>query len=431
VSRDPLADRLGEELHSRARELPYSRTDLAGAAVTRGRRIRTRRRVVAELGARSVRTTAPPAASRQPSPSASPSASPSVSSSPSPRASATSSPTPSSTPSTLRPSPRTPAVIALAAADLPLGAAPAVPYVANGRLVDAATSIALHLPSGIADVTAVARLGGSWVVAADVRASDGSTGPGAAVVVAPDGSVTSAVDGSRTVSGIAGAPDGSAVVVVDDGANGGRSTLTLLRDGQAAVSSSVDGRWLPVGFLDGTRVVLRNEDETASPAGRVWDVGTRRFLTSLSGRPTGAGGGLLGMWNGKRTDSGQVVCSDLLSAEAGSTSRLASSCSWQPQAFSVDGQRVLGSPAYGDGAGPTSLAVLGRSLRPVTTFTGEFEDGAYAFEPDGSVLVVASGKARNRASYAVVRCTVDGRCERASQVFPASDANLVPVVLGR
>jgi hypothetical protein len=306
-----------------------------------------------------------------------------------------------------------------------------VPYVAAGRLVDGATSIALRLPSGLAEVTAVARLRSGWVVAADVRASDGSTGPGAAVTVAPDGSVASAVDGSRTVSGIAGVPGGSGVLVVDDGANGGRSTLTLLRDGLSTVATPVDGRWVPVGFLDATRVVLRNADETAVPAGRVWDISRRQFVASLAGRPTGAGGGLLGMWNGKRTDSGQAVCSDLRSLSGGTPKRLASSCSWQPQAFSMDGQRVLGSPAYGDGAGPTSLAVLGPDLRVRSSLTGEFEDGAYAFEPDGSVLVVASGKARNRSSYAVVRCTVDGRCERASGLFAASDANLVPVVLGR
>ena len=87
------------------------------------------------------------------------------------------------------------------------------------------------------------------------------------------------------------------------------------------------------------------------------------------------------------------------------------SCIWRPVEFSPDGSRVLAVPSRSAQTGIQDLAVLdattGRVLEQFTT-AGAF--GRATFENDQAVDAVLTVGRR----AGIVRCTVGGRCERAT-----------------
>jgi hypothetical protein len=91
------------------------------------------------------------------------------------------------------------------------------------------------------------------------------------------------------------------------------------------------------------------------------------------------------------------------------------SCRIYPHQWSPDGSRALATHTYFDAAGTDRwLTIDGRIGRPLGRVSGRLDWDA-AWEDNRHFLTMAQG---DSGTAAIVRCTVAGRCERASRLWP-------------
>jgi hypothetical protein len=99
------------------------------------------------------------------------------------------------------------------------------------------------------------------------------------------------------------------------------------------------------------------------------------------------------------------------------------SCDWMPHAWSPDGTRVLATHTYFDDVGTNRWVTLrDRDASRLGGITGRFAWHA-AWEDDQHFLTLALG---DSGKAAIIRCTVGGRCERASRLWNVGKATSQP-----
>lgn len=110
------------------------------------------------------------------------------------------------------------------------------------------------------------------------------------------------------------------------------------------------------------------------------------------------------------------------------------SCRFYPHAWSPDGTRAVATHTYFDAAGTDYWATIdGTTAAHLGRVTGRLDWDA-AWEDNGHFLTLAQS---DEGKAGIVRCTVHGRCERASRLWniPLPDLSLYysapPVVLSR
>lgn len=193
--------------------------------------------------------------------------------------------------------------------------------------------------------------------------------------------------------------------------------------GPSAIPVPADQIVMPIGFLDDRTLISNIRSADGTP------LGIRRD-TLTGGDPES---GDTPPWQTERitavSEAAQLVvgisgyaeaemCSDVFGADGG---KLWGTCEYSFDHFSPDGRYLVGAHAYRDGAG-TAFTVI------VDAQTGELihqydaTDGYItnmSFEDDDHVLIVMNSNRPHRA--AILRCTVDGSCETATDVRDLGD----------
>jgi hypothetical protein len=99
------------------------------------------------------------------------------------------------------------------------------------------------------------------------------------------------------------------------------------------------------------------------------------------------------------------------------------SCRWAPHAWSPDGDRVLVTHTYFDDVGTDRwLTMRAHGFQRLGQVQGRLDWDA-VWEDDQHFLTLALGE---DGQAAVVRCSVEGRCERASRLFDVGRATFQP-----
>lgn len=343
--------------------------DLAGGARRRARRIQVRRRVVAGTVAAVAVVAAVPTALSLGG-------------------------TTSTAPEPADPMPEPGGTTVLTLAGLAEGVAPAIGWV-DGTTFHRADGLDVEVPESVDDLVAYGDgAAGFDYSTGEIWFSDGSSIPGFGPVLSADGESVAWYFDEGTASGIRVGP-----------AQGGDSTDT-------AVASDIPAgvRVQPVGFL-GDRDLVSNvyeqgesvrvrRDTFDGSSSTPWDV----EMVSAVSSPTQLVAGRTSV-----TDFGS--CWAVLPADGGAARW--DTCDHSLDEFSPDGRYLLAGPAYRDGAGDASAAVLDAETGTVLQEFTRQGDGVIldtAFEDDEHLLIVLSDEGRS----AIVRCDLDGECERAT-----------------
>ena len=387
-------DRLRDALRNRADQLghtsPLTLDDVKG----RARGIRRRRVAVSVLAAAAIVAVAVPAgvavtgeAGGRPDSG--------------PAASGTPTPSPSRTPDS-SPSPRAPYEVSLTTVTEGHGGEPQVPYIFHGVInrPDGST-VPVH-----ADYVDLAPLGDGWAATrtddqgnafVDVLSADGvvtgsyaSTG---SLAVSADGSVVSYAtpDGRLMVLTPGSAPR----PLVDPSAlPGGPLTPVAVNGSGSCTENAANG---------GCTVLLDGSDGapgaySASGDGTVTKLPQLRTVGGLS--PDGAVSGTVSY-----TDSGS--CSAVLEQDGTTAWK---TCDYTLSSFSPDGRYVVGRPAYIDGFGDPSIAILdARTGAPLAVYrnSSDHQASVYDFTWDRDETVLAS--VYEGGSWSFMRMSADGQ----------------------
>lgn len=215
----------------------------------------------------------------------------------------------------------------------------------------------------------------------------------------------------------------------------GSQTLVL----HATTESGTDRSWdfaatppvEPVGVLGDDRVVFettnqRNGKVTVGIAEP--DGSTSGFADVVDAMAVSADGLVSVMTRSNPDNSG---CFGIVDTAADPTAVAWETCANSLSVFSPDGRYVLAGPAYLDGAGDRTLAVLdARTHREVATFDqprkGQVIIGQKGWESDDTVLAYVS----DGLSEALLRFGVDGTLERATDVVQGNGFTDVAFYLG-
>jgi hypothetical protein len=261
----------------------------------------------------------------------------------------------------------------------------------------------MDLAAGRGTVSAVARVDGGYMVA--VRRGEGAT----ARFVAEDGRTTGrswpieggfAVSPERNVAAFV-QPDGAVTAIQDAGVR--YADLGTVPAGVGAIAVAVVGETCSARSEEtGCKVFLTTSDErprtyVAVPDGgsaQAVDTGLRRIVDLA---PNGRLAGSVSV-----TDTGS--CSEVREPDFTTVWK---TCDHSFTAFSPDGTHLLAGPAYRDGAGDSSLAVLnastGESVLALQTIPDVFVAQA-AWEDDEHLLATVYQKGR----WGIVRLDLDG-----------------------
>lgn len=102
------------------------------------------------------------------------------------------------------------------------------------------------------------------------------------------------------------------------------------------------------------------------------------------------------------------------------------SCRIYPHAWSPDGEHVLATHTYFDDSGTDRWLVIDSTTRERVGRVHGRLDWDVAWEDDGHFLTKAQSAS---GEAAVIRCTLDGRCERASRVWDLGPVDYQPFYL--
>src|SRR5690606_4305580 len=210
-----------------------------------------------------------------------------------------------------------------------------------------------------------------------------------------------------------------------DTASGDGTTLHLATaEGEEVASTHLAGRYgiSVAGFLGDRVVVTSSDDGTVE----VWDPSSNG-LTELPGRPdavrawaTNPASELASVATRLVEDDATVPhwCNAVVDTREAAV--LWESCELTPIGFSPDGTYAVAQPSNTEGAGPGSYTVVGaESGRPVLEVQADLLVG-FTWEDDNRHVVL---RAYVGGETALVRCSVDGVCERVTEPvasdFPA------------
>jgi hypothetical protein len=215
----------------------------------------------------------------------------------------------------------------------------------------------------------------------------------------------------------------------------GAQTLVL----HATTESGTDRSWdfaasppvEPVGVLGDDRVVFQTTNQRT---GKV-TVGIAEADGSTSGfadvvdAMAVSGDGLVSVMT--RSNPDNSGCFGIVDTAADPTAVAWETCENSLGVFSPDGRYVLAGPAYLDGAGDRTLAVLdARTHREVATFDqprkGQVTIGQTAWESDDTAVAYVS----DGPSEALLRLGADGTMERATDVVQGNGFTDVAFYLG-
>ncbi len=172
----------------------------------------------------------------------------------------------------------------------------------------------------------------------------------------------------------------------------------------------------PVGFLDDDTVVYRTEGEQPETFVTSFD-GTEKGVPGLMGASGVSESGLIAGMTKSMVDGS---CSAVVRAEG--FEQLWETCDFALGKFSPDGRHVIGTDAYGDGAGSRSVAVLDARTSDVVVDFEQGRDtqillGQMVWEDNEHVLAtVAEG-----TEWRIMRFGLDGSMEAATDPVPTED----------
>jgi hypothetical protein len=374
-------------------------TNLGARSYQLGRRLRTRRRITAVAACTAILAVGVPVGIGQLGGSST-EIGPVETPTPGPRR------TPSPTPA----GPAKPAKVSIDLDKLPAGAAPKVPWYADGVIHDGDRTV----PIDVADDAAVqfAPVAGGYLVAA----ADPRSGQPKIRLVAGDGAVRHTVTGAFSLPAVSS--DGRAIAYSElrGGDGGGEPSIDLVvvdtSTGAERARKHVDVHAaMVVGFLRGLLVFTGQSDD----GGRtdLWNPETGQIRTVQGlGRAHGTNGVDLVLADTKvDPQTFEPRCAGIRDMAAGVMK--AEICDQQVAGLLGDGRWVLAQSRNERGPLAVVDTASGRTLLEVTV-TPELSR-APVTEPDGSLLLVVNQGNRE----AVVRCTLAGRCERATDVLPA------------
>lgn len=286
---------------------------------------------------------------------------------------------------------------AVAAARLPVGAPPSIPYVRGHVLHDGARSA--QLPVDALHVDRIVRLGDGWIVSTRAR-EEADAGP-VVLRVADDGAVQT-IDGEGLR--LFGNQNDTRAVWLD------RSRRLVSID-QNGVRRSTNDRQAAVGFVSPDELAVREGPEVS-----FWDIASNAMS---SHSPTDIGRTERFAFNdfdNSRRTSGPASIPCTVTRSLADSRVLWRSCEWIVISHSPDGRRAMAIPVNeGALAHATRLAILDVKTGAVQAeFHGELMSTA-VWEDNSSILFLSSqdGSSVDHATYSLVRCGVDGHCARA------------------
>jgi hypothetical protein len=336
---DPLRDALRSRADQLGDTSPLSLDDVKG----RARGIRRRRTAVSGLAAAAVLAIAVPAGiavsdrmtgTREPDVAASPSATPTTGES-----------TPDATPA-----PKGPVTVALTVEEDAVSYAPEIPYLYDGAIV---RPDGTEVPVA-GDYLALAPVGDGW---AAIRNDEGQF---SLDLLAADGTVTGSepstwsLASSRDGTVVAWAtPDGELMIVTPDSAPMPLPDPQALPAGNLEPIEAVGSDSCVENASDGGCLVFFNSDDVQQQS--AWSAGANGTVTEIGDllalggtAPDGSVSGLVSV-----SDTGS--CSVVLGRDGGEQWK---TCDYMLGRFSPDGRYVIGHPAYLDGIGDSSVAIL-------------------------------------------------------------------------
>lgn len=297
---------------------------------------------------------------------------------------------------------------------LTAGAAPEIDWI-EGSTLHAADGRELTVPDGVFDPLPF----GDGLVGM----TSNETGGWDTALVDADGNVTIHPGSSPAMSG-----DAELIAWYD--ADAGAVQFARADGGSAPEPIGVDGVVGPVGFAGSDSLVVNVGDE------HLWiSSGVRRYAVS-DGSESALSESLLGvgavsevgqlMWGlTEQLDSGS--CSGVFTVD--SAEPLWTTCDYRFHQFSSDGRYLIGTDVDSDGAGDVIAVVMdARTGELVHQFEAPQPGyiGRTAFERDGTVLLVyTTSYEEGEGETAIIRCSFDGSCERATDVRPAELGTLV------
>lgn len=401
--------RLRDQLRSEAAHVTANRS-LAEGARRQAQRIRTRRLVGGGVLVAAATGVAIPVVM---SLGGSPYALPEPASTPSPTSDGSPDPQPSSSAQVVSPDERG-GTTTLGLDGLSAGAPPEIDWI-EGQTLHTADGREITVPDGVFDPLPF----GDGLVGM----TSSETGGWDTALVDADGNLTVHRGSSPAISG-----DGEMITWYD-------ADLRQLRFARAGGATApepiaVDGAVGPVGFLGSDSLVVNVGDENP------WlSSGVRRYLVS-DGGDSALSESLLGavavseagqlVWGlTEQLDSGS--CSGVFAVD--SADPLWTTCDYRFHQFSPDGRYLLGTDIDSDGAGDVIAVVVdARTGELVHRFEAPQPGyiGRTAFEGDDRVLLVyTTSYVEGEGETAIIRCSLDGSCETATEVRPAELGTLV------
>lgn len=284
-------------------------------------------------------------------------------------------------------------------AKTPRGPAATVPLIHGNTLRDGAVKITIP--------GAVVRLIGSSADTYIVGTADDQGKDERLWRYAQDGSRTLLLR-NRSIFEAVVSDDGSTVVVARAG---GRNSTVLVMD--AATGDRIAKRrlagWVSALDVEGDRVALGRWNK---PGTLIWRTDTDRLrrVSRLVGYAADLGRGRFAAYTGDPYDGG---CSVVRTFGKGSK-RVWRSCADRVAEFAQGGRRMATIDLLSDGIGPRQVTLRGSHGRTKATFDIRGWFGLMTFEPDGSLLMEASGLKK----VATVRATPSG-VERVTRLRPA------------
>ena len=304
------------------------------------------------------------------------------------------------------------AVVPLEPADAPPGDPSAVPYLLDHTLVRPDGS-SLRLPE---DYRQVGRLGDGWLA---LRFDD--QGNGTADVLGGDGRVVSSFPADQ---GLATSPSADRVAVVERTPSG--PVLRLLAGQGAEIehwSFAHDVTIAPAGLLSGNRVVYNATTANGESVAMLASPGDTQPLSGLvAAQGTEFEAGLVTALT-RVTDTGS--CSAVVDVET--QQRSAATCELTLGRFSADGHYLLGHPAYRDGIGDASVAIVDATTgRPVVTFERPGSNYVFVAETawEDETHVLATVYDHDAGGWFLLRLGADGSVENVTgSALPGEDVD--------
>lgn len=315
-----------------------------------------------------------------------------------------------------RQTPASPVAGLLRAQSLAPGAAPGVPYVSGVTLHDAGRAVPLPIPDAL-HVDDVVRLGSGWLVATRAREQGD---PEAVTLFVPMDEAVRPLSTYGLRSLVVNATHTRAAWLDHQGFLTSADSVGHVTRAKARASTRDASLPLAIaGFTSSDLVSLED--------GSVWNIAENVLkAVRTSGRGVGSAQGAI------LTSAGPIALtgSDSSSASAGAGERpcvssidavngdfLWRSCAWAVSSYSPDGRHALALPLESAGsAHARRISILDASTGKVQSlFTGQFDNKTLVWENDEHFLTLSAqdGESADHASYTVVRCDLDGRCERA------------------